>query len=143
MANFEKAFKLVVEAEGGYVNDKDDKGGETFMGVTRKNHPKLKMWEIIDKYIDMYNSTYGINKFLKNKEDVMKEVRDVYKKEYWDKLMLDDVNYQRVANSLFDDCVNRGIGATLKLIRAVYGLANKTTISQIIPIINANGRKKR
>lgn len=143
MANFEKAFKLVVEAEGGYVHDKDDKGGETFMGITRKNHPKLKMWEIIDKYIDMYNSTYGINKFLTNREDVMKEIRDVYKKLYWDKLMLDDVNYQRVANSLFNDCVNRGVSATLKLIRSVYGLANKTPVSQIIPIINANGRKKR
>lgn len=143
MANFEKAFKLVVEAEGGYVHDKDDKGGETFIGITRKNHPKLKMWEVIDKYIDMYNSTYGINKFLTNREDVMKEIRDVYKKLYWDKLMLDDVNYQRVANSLFDDCVNRGVSATLKLIRNVYGLTSKTPISQIIPFINANGRKKR
>ena len=143
MANFEKAFKLVVEAEGGYVNDKDDKGGETFMGITRKNHPNLKMWDIVDKYIDMYNSTYGINKYLKNRDDVMEEIRGVYKKQYWDKLMLDSVNYQRVANSLFDDCVNRGVSATLKLIRSVYGVASKTPISQIIPFINANGRKKR
>lgn len=143
MANFEKAFKLVVEAEGGYVNDKDDKGGETFMGITRKNHPNLKMWDIVDKYIDMYNSIYGINKYLKNRDDVMEEIRGVYKKQYWDKLMLDDVNYQRVANSLFDDCVNRGVSATLKLIRNVYGLASKTPIIQIIPFINANGRKKR
>ena len=143
MANFEKAFKLVVEAEGGYVNDKDDKGGETFMGITRRNHPNLKMWDIVDKYIDMYNSIYGINKYLKNRDDVMEEIRGVYKKQYWDKLMLDDVNYQRVANTLFDDCVNRGVSATLKLIRIVYGLASKTPISQIIPFINANGRKKR
>ena len=143
MANFEKAFKLVVEAEGGYVHDKDDKGGETFMGITRKNHPKLKMWEIIDKYIDMYNSTYGINKYLKNRDDVMEEIRGVYKKQYWDKLLLDEVNYQRVANSLFDDCVNRGVSATIKLLKAVYGFGAKSTISQIIPIINANGRKRQ
>ena len=41
MADFLKAFNKIIVNEGGYVNDKDDKGGETFMGITRKNHPNI------------------------------------------------------------------------------------------------------
>ena len=57
MADVTKLVPHILKFEGGYVNDKDDKGGETFMGITRKNHPNLKMWDIVDKYIDMYNRT--------------------------------------------------------------------------------------
>lgn len=31
---FDDAFKIVLGFEGGYVNDKDDKGGETNYGIT-------------------------------------------------------------------------------------------------------------
>lgn len=141
MADFEKAFKKIIINEGGYVNDKDDKGGETFMGITRKNHPTLVIWEIIDDYIDMYNSTYGLLKYIKNNEAAMNSIKNVYKKQYWDKLLLDKINSQSIANELFDDCVNRGVSATLKLIRKLYKFPSKSTILQMIPTINSYGKK--
>ena len=34
MANFDIAFNRTIIAEGGYVNDPDDKGKETYMGIS-------------------------------------------------------------------------------------------------------------
>ena len=36
MANFQEALKKVLVYEGGYVNDKDDAGGETYKGITKR-----------------------------------------------------------------------------------------------------------
>lgn len=142
MADFEKAFKKIIANEGGYVNDKDDKGGETFMGITRKNHPNISLWGIIDNYIDIYGTTYGLVKYIKNNDEAMSGIKSIYKKQYWDKLMLDKINSQLIANELFDDCVNRGVNATLKLVRKLYKFPTKTTIMEMIPTINSYGRKK-
>ena len=141
MADFEKAFNKIIANEGGYVDDKDDKGGETFMGITRKNHPNLAIWDIIDEYIDVNGSTYGLLKYIKNNNKAMNSIKNIYKKQYWDKLLLDKVRSQSIANELFDDCVNRGVAATLKLVRKLYKFPTKTTILEMIPTINSYARK--
>ena len=41
MAKFDEEFDKVILAEGGYVNDPDDAGGETYLGISRKNNPCL------------------------------------------------------------------------------------------------------
>lgn len=46
---FKYALKRVLKYEGGYVDDKDDRGGETFKGISRKFHPDWKGWQIIDR----------------------------------------------------------------------------------------------
>jgi len=141
MADFDKAFKKIIANEGGYVNDKDDKGGETFMGITRKNHPKAAVWDIIDEYIDAHGTTYGLLTYIKNNNKAMNSIKNIYKKQYWDKLLLDKVRSQNIANELFDDCVNRGVNATLKLVRKLYKFPTKTTILEMIPTINSYARK--
>lgn len=141
MADFEKAFNKIIANEGGYVNDKDDKGGETFMGITRKNHPKAAIWNIIDEYIDAYGTYYGLVSYIKNNNKAMDSIKDIYRKQYWDKLSLDKVRSQSIANELFDDCVNRGVAATLKLVRKLYKFPTKTTILEMIPTINSYARK--
>ena len=35
MAEFETAYYLTNKIEGGYANDQDDKGGETYRGIAR------------------------------------------------------------------------------------------------------------
>jgi type VI secretion system secreted protein VgrG len=37
--NFLKAFNTTMTFEGGYANDPDDAGGETYMGISRRYHP--------------------------------------------------------------------------------------------------------
>lgn len=121
MAVFEKAFAKTVVAEGGYVNNPNDRGGETYMGITRKNYPKLKMWAIIDKLKNIL-SKRDLNSKLSKDEDIQKEVKEVYKKNYWTPLKLDLINSQRVANEFFDISVNCGTKAAIKSMQRIAGL---------------------
>ena len=121
MAVFEKAFAKTVAAEGGYVNNPNDRGGETYMGITRKNYPKLKMWATIDKLKNIL-SKRDLNSKLSKNEDIQKEVKEVYKKNYWTPLKLDLINSQRVANEFFDISVNCGTKAAIKSMQRTAGL---------------------
>ena len=49
MADFKKALTETLRHEGGYVNDPKDPGGETYKGISRKNHPDWEGWNIIDE----------------------------------------------------------------------------------------------
>lgn len=124
MAVFEKAFAKTVAAEGGYVNNPNDRGGETYMGITRKNHPKLKMWQTIDFYkTNVPNrKTKDLNSILSHIKDIQEEVKSVYKTNYWDPLKLDLINSQRVANEFFDISVNCGTKAAIKSMQRTAGL---------------------
>jgi len=48
MANFINAFQKTIVNEGGYGNDPDDPGGETYKGFARKIHSKWEGWTTID-----------------------------------------------------------------------------------------------
>ena len=39
--DFNEAIEIVLKHEGGYVNDIDDPGGETMMGISKKAYPNL------------------------------------------------------------------------------------------------------
>ena len=48
MADFTKAYALTAAYEGGYVDDPEDAGGETYRGISRRYHPSWQGWQIID-----------------------------------------------------------------------------------------------
>jgi lysozyme family protein len=100
MANFNEEFKKVILVEGGYVNDPDDAGGETYLGISRRYNPDSKMWNIIDDIKKQFG-TKGINSRLKNNQEITNEVKQIYKINYWDKLELDDIPSQKIAHELF------------------------------------------
>lgn len=125
MANFDKAYKNLQIAEGGYVNDPNDRGGETYKGVSRRAHPNSEIWNIIDD-VKKKNGTKNINTILNNNETLQKLIRNLYKTEYWDIFVLDKVKNQGMANEIFDDSVNRGIAAACKILCDVLGL-NRVT----------------
>ncbi|MBC7912857.1 MAG: hypothetical protein H7Y07_01930, partial [Pyrinomonadaceae bacterium] len=49
MANFDLAYKITMHNEGGYANDPQDNGGETWKGVARNFCPKWAGWVIVDR----------------------------------------------------------------------------------------------
>ena len=58
MAYFGDAFKKLSIKEGGYVNDKDDAGGETYRGISRKYnnpHPLIQDINLNLNLIMMFN----------------------------------------------------------------------------------------
>ena len=48
MASFKEAWEETSAVEGGYVDDDDDRGGETYRGVARNFHPNWPGWDRID-----------------------------------------------------------------------------------------------
>ena len=119
MADFNKAFDLIIFHEGGYVNDKDDVGGETYMGISRRAHPNALIWDIIDKVTSKYKDVSEINRCLKANTELNDLVKSIYKSDYWAPFNLNKEKSQRLANQIFDNAVNRGVSATKKLLQRI------------------------
>ena len=104
MANFTEAFEKTMGHEGGYVNDPDDAGGETYCGISRVYNPSWYGWTLIDQEKDEPD----FPACLEDDEDLDAAVEDFYKDKYWDVNRLDDVDSQAVAEEMFDTGVNMG-----------------------------------
>jgi len=117
MADFTKAFNLMIVHEGGYVNDLDDPGGETYKGVARKKQPDWIGWRIIDRMKKQLNfpSNMEVNQILQG------EIIRFYSVIFWDKVGGDHINDQEVANSIFDFAVNAGVSTSVGLAQIVVG----------------------
>lgn len=137
MANFKLAFDKIVLHEGGYVNNPNDKGGETFMGIARKYHSTSPMWKIIDEYKTKY-STRNLTQALKKNAEVIHTVTVIYKEEYWDKFRLDHCTSQSIANEIFDTAVNMGVTKAAKIAQRILGLKEdgKLTDEFLYKLIN-------
>lgn len=80
MANFDKEFEKVVFVEGGYVNDPDDAGGETYLGISRKNNPKWSGWISIDQLKKHHPKNF--KKLLKQTPELTAKAKCLYKEKY-------------------------------------------------------------
>jgi len=95
MADFERAFRVLVGEEGGYVNDPADPGGETKYGISKRAYPA----------IDIRNLT-------------LDQAKAIYRRDYWDPLQLDRRPWGP-ALVLFDCAVNQGVGRARALLAQV------------------------
>jgi len=124
MANFEKALKKVLASEGGYSNDPDDIGRETYCGISRRFWPKWGGWEIIDEYKHpdgrnnsiIPNNAKFIDDYLSNL------VGAFYLKYFWKPLKCYHIENQSVAESLFDHAVNAGKKPAVRLLQREINL---------------------
>jgi lysozyme family protein len=104
MALFEDALKKTLLNEGGYVNDPDDPGGETYKGVARKIFSKWDGWKIVDSL----KQQSGFPSSLDKNAELQNQIHDFYKVNFWDRISGDDITDQSVAFSIFDFGVNAG-----------------------------------
>jgi lysozyme family protein len=134
MADFKIADKITGLNEGGYANDPDDRGGETYAGIARNFWPKWLGW----KYIDQYKVDYAkaksqnrtklslaqwINASAKVKTEPIEElVNEFYRVNFWELNRLGDFKCQQLANTVYDFGVNSGKGRAAKYIQDVAGV---------------------
>jgi lysozyme family protein len=113
MAKFNEAHELTKGNEGGWNHVKGDTGGETYCGISRVNWPAWKGWAIVDSKKPLKHNQIIKDDLLKNLVNVF------YKKNFWDKMELDECPSQDLANQKYDFAVNAGIGAAKKLIKKI------------------------
>lgn len=93
MSRFEECLSFVLEAEGGYVKNKNDPGGATNKGITQLTY-------------DTYRRSVG-----RLPQPVMliteKEVSDIYRMDYWNRTKCDILN-SPIDLIIFDAAVNCG-----------------------------------
>lgn len=132
MANFKEAINKTLKFEGGYVNDPDDSGGETFLGISRVNNRSWKGWKIIDQCkvgIMLPQGISRLNDKLYSNEELISLVHQLYKDKYWDPIQLDIIPSQRVANEIFDTAVNMGVGTAIKFAYEACGIKASTKVT--------------
>jgi lysozyme family protein len=115
MAEFTNAYQLVIAHEGGYVNDPDDPGGETYKGVARKIFSKWDGWI----KIDILKRQTGFPANLDKDVDLQQDVTDFYRVNFWDKMNGDNITNQKIAESIFDFGVNSGVSTSVSLAQVV------------------------
>lgn len=108
MADFEKAFPLILENEGGLSNDPQDAGGITNMGITKQD---------LATYLDKPISTIPNDSIINLSLDLAKQI---YITQYWNPMLLDQVTDQNAATVIFDCGVNMGPGTAIKFIQRPY-----------------------
>ena len=119
MADFEPALAKVLKNEGGYVDDPDDPGGETYKGVARKMHSKWSGWD----RIDLAKNRSSFPKNLDADQELQDEIAQFYKVNFWDPIKGDDIDSQLVAESIFDFGVNAGVRTSARLAQEVVETA--------------------
>ncbi len=101
---FDEIIEVVLEHEGGYVNDPDDPGGETKYGISKKAYP--------DEDI---------------KELTVERAKELYKRDYWDRYRTGDLP-DRLRHIYVDMCINMGGGRAIKILQEACNSKNSNKI---------------
>lgn len=131
MSDFKTALKIALSHEGGYANIAGDTGGETYQGISRKNWPAWRGWEIIEKAKPLKH-----NQILKDKR--LKDLVEVfYYEHFWKPILGDRVTNQPVANFLLDFYINSGYHAVKTAQRLVAAKEDGVMGPKTLAAINA------
>jgi len=104
-SNWKKSFDLILESEGGFVNNPHDTGGMTNLGVTRA------VWE-------QWVGRPSNEKEMRSLTAAM--VEPLYHRNFWDACNCDSLPTP-IDYLVFDFAVNAGVGRSAKTLQSVVG----------------------
>jgi lysozyme family protein len=122
MAEFTQAFQKTVGHEGGYVFDRDDAGGETYRGISRRWFPDWEGWRIIDnskKQANNFPASLDYDKLLQSL------VATFYKEHFWNRFSGDKIKKQAIADELFDTAVNMSLRDSVMFLQTALNILNR------------------
>lgn len=100
---FEKAFEYVIQNEGGYVFDKNDPGGETKFGISKRSYPALNI-----------------------KDLTLEDAKKIYYRDFWQKGKFEEISDDLIVMQLFDLSVNLGIRVAVIVLQRALRSVGKT-----------------
>ena len=98
--SFERAVEVVLDLEGGYVDDPNDRGGRTKYGISQKAYPDM----------DLANLTRA-------------QAMSLYRRDYWDACKCSLLPWPW-SLYVFDCAVNQGPKVAVKLMQRVLGVTD-------------------
>jgi lysozyme family protein len=126
MVNFSMALDRTLKFEGGYSNHPDDRGGETYCGISRVHNPDWHGWSYIDGYKEVKPMPNNGPKF--QEEDIVIRLRFLvaaFYKKLWDSLDLDSIDHQALTSEIFEVMVNMGTPRAVKFLQEALNVLNR------------------
>ena len=119
---FKKAMEHTLQFEGGYANDPDDRGGETFRGISRRNWASWPGWSLIDIAKKRGATTAkNINATFEGDAEMKHLVASFYHKNFWKPFQPLEAS-ERIVAKLFDTAVNMGVSRAVKFLQTTHNL---------------------
>lgn len=128
MAEFLTAYSITNKNEGGYNNDPQDAGKETYAGISRRYWPNWPGWKIVDNYKPLKRE-----QIIKN-DQLKALVKQFYYDNFWKAAKADFIQNQQVANQVYDFMVNSGRAAEQINIALALPAVNKISSDTITKI---------
>lgn len=97
---FDVMFDRLVKAEGDYVNDPNDPGGETNYGINKRSYPSVNIAAL-----------------------TRDGAKAIYARDFWSRIDADKLP-SSVAYQTFDFAVNSGIETAVRKLQAAVGVAD-------------------
>jgi lysozyme family protein len=118
VADFNSAIVKTLQKEGGstYTETSGDKGGATKYGISQRAYPNLNIRDLTEQ-----------------------QARDIYKRDYWDRVCGDRIHDQVIAESIFDFAVNAGPRTCSRIVQLALdidadGIIGPQTISHLAAV---------
>ena len=119
MSTFDIAFYHTIAIEGDYANDPDDRGQETYKGISRKWFPNWIGWPIVDAL----KKQSGFPKNIGTNLDAA--TKSFYHTEFWVKYNINLLENPFIAAEVFDTAVNVGPQKAIKFLQEAMNLCNQ------------------
>jgi len=122
MANYNDAIVKTLAREGGarVTHVTNDKGGVTKYGISQTAYPTLDIANLTEQ-----------------------QARDIYKRDYWDRICGDDIKSQLIAENIFDTAVNMGVRTASRLVQITLNISPADGVigSESLNVINTQNEQ--
>ena len=118
---FSEIIEEVLEAEGGFVNDPDDKGGATNFGVTQSSY---------SAYLGSKASVEDVRNMTRE------EAKECYKQDFWNPAKVDRLP-ENLRHIYFDMVVNMGRKNAGKIIQQAVNTKKNQTLLEVDGIVGS------
>ena len=126
MKNFTNAFYTLMSLEfnspKNALHKNPNEKGLTFMGIYEAAHPSWQGWGQVRAAINAYGDLEKASIALYNDDALIEKVKIFYKKEFWDKMRLDEVDSELKSCELFVFGVNVDVVPAVRVLQRLLGV---------------------
>lgn len=127
MASIEKSLPLLYELEfsndpARFLHKNKGEEGYTLGGVYQKANKLDIDWELVEKIHEVTGAITRASTMLYNDYMIQDQVTNVFRNKYWNKLNLDGVENQKIADEIFLMGVVSGVRTSAKIAQGIIGV---------------------